>query len=58
MTTEEIGEEIPRLGLSDPASAVEVLAEYSASRFGRRELSAARCKNLCRLVRGLKVVAQ
>ena len=58
MTTEEIGEEIPRLGLSDPASAVEVLAEYSASRFGRRELSAARCKDLCRLVRGLKVVAQ
>ena len=58
MTAEEIGAEVPRIGLSDPASAVEVLAEYSASRFGRRDLSAARCKDLCHLVRGLKVVAQ
>ena len=58
MTAEEIDQELPRLGLSDPASAAEVLAEYSASRFGRRALSVARCNALRRLVRGLKVVAQ
>ena len=58
MTAEEIGEEVPQIRLSDPASALEVLAAYSASRFGRRELSLTRFKDLRRIVRGLKVIAQ
>ena len=58
MTAEEIGGEVPQIRLNDPASALEVLEAYTASRFGRRELSATRFKDLRRLVRGLKVAAQ
>ncbi|MDK1020667.1 MAG: DUF3488 and transglutaminase-like domain-containing protein, partial [Candidatus Hydrogenedentes bacterium] len=56
LTAEEMGQEVSRIALNDAASALEVLEAYSASRFGRRDLSETRFKNLCRSVRALKTV--
>lgn len=58
LTAEEMGEAVARIALSDSASALDVLEAYSASRFGRRDLSKTRFKSLCRIVRGLRMEPQ
>lgn len=58
MTAEEMGEEVSQLSLNHPDSATNILSAYSASRFGRRGLTPARFKELCRAVRGLRIVVQ